>query len=642
MRTCPFPKRSSGRILPAALALIVAATTSVLAAQSSDSLVAGGATQPDLVLQLVDAPDPTGAGKLLTYRISIENTGSATASNVTLSTAVPAGTVFKEFRAPRDWQVTSTPAPGETGNITAFFASLPAGPRFNFELTVGVSQDAVDGSTIENSATVALTETDANPANNSQSTSTRVLNRPPSNADLRVVGDVGPSPAAANGQLVYTIFVFNIGPQAATDVVTKFQTPSGTTFSQVFASYGRCDFPEPGSMGDVLCTVEAVTTRRPLVVTVVVNVTAPVGATIQARAGAMTTSNDADPSNNVVTLNTMVNEPGPSADLSVAISGVPDPVISGTTVDFVITVRNDGPMPSRDTTAFFRIPEGGRFRAATTDRGLLQTPPVGATGPVGWRPGLLASGGVATLTVSVFAFENAGTPFKAAALVIGGAADPNFENNSANSMGRIRSAGTALVQWDPPDADAAENLPAPRNVVVSPTNVAMTGKSAPANKTLAANSEVLTYNIYVSNTPDVEPTDENFYTSVAGNETTTTAPTAPGGSFFTVTATYTDGDSESSNSDGTGDEAGATITKVKVKNGKLTLKGSGFTDDVEILLDGIPYADAATVKKQNTKAIQAGMLVTGQSTDEYLTSGAAYVIIVRNSDGGVTLYEYEP
>ena len=79
-----------------------------------------------------------------------------------------------------------------------------------------------------------------------------------------------------------------------------------------------------------------------------------------------------------------------------------------------------------------------------------------------------------------------------------------------------------------------------------------------------------------------------------------------------------------------------------MKNGKLTLKGSGFTDEVEVLLDGIPYSDAATVKKQNTKAIQGGMLVTGQSSAEYVATGTSFVIIVRNSDGGVTLVEYEP
>lgn len=357
-----------------------------------------------------------------------------------------------------------------------------------------------------------------------------------------------------------------------------------------------------------------------------------------------TTSIDPDLTNNMALVNTMVTEAGPNADLSITISGVPDPVISGTTVDFVVTVRNDGPMPSRDTTAFFRIPEGGRFRGASTDRGLLQTPPVGATGPIGWRPGLLASGGSATLNVSVLAFENAGTPFKAGAMVIGGAADPNFENNLASTMARVRSAGTALVQWDPPDADASDDLPVPRNLVVVPTNIAMTGKAAAgsAGKTLAANSEVLTYNIYVASTPNVEPTDENYYTSVPANETTTTAPTAPGGSFFTVTATYTDGDSDSADAAGTGDQAGATITKVKLKNGKLTLKGSGFTDEVEILLDGIPYTDAATVKKQNSKAIQAGMLVTGQSSAEYMAAGTSFVIIVRNSDGGVTLYDFEP
>lgn len=643
MRMHPVRFQNSSRVLAAIVLLLVTVAIPTNASTSEEPRILGGQNQPDLALRMVDAPDPTGAGKLLTYRITIENRGTAPASNVTVSTSVPTGTVFKSFKSPPEWQVTK-PAPGETGNVNAFLASLPTGPRFTFELTVGVSENAPDGSMIENTASVTLSESDADPTNNSESTSTRVVNRPPSNANLRVVLEAGPSPAAANGQIVYTMVVGNLGPQAATDVVTTFHTPQGTTFSQVFASYGRCDFPRDGESGEVRCTVEAITPRRPLVVTIVVNVTANVGANIQSRVTAQTTSNDPDLGNNVATVNTLVMAAGPNADLSVVISGAPDPVIAGQIVDYVVTVRNDGPMPSRDTTAFFRLPAGGRFRGATADRGPLATPPIGSPGPVAWRPGLLASGDIAVLTVSVLAFENAGTPFNAGSMVIGGAADPNFDNNVATSMARVRSAGTALVQWDPPDSEGSDDLPAPTNLVVAPTNVAMTGKveTGSLGKLRDASSDVLTYNVYVSSSPNTEATDENFFTSVPANETTTTAPTAPGGSFFTVTATYNDGDSDSANSAGTGDVPGATITKVKIKNGKLTLKGSGFTDDVEILFDGIPYADAAAVKKQNSKAIQTGLLVTGQTTEQYVATGTSFVIIVRNSDGGVTLVEYEP
>lgn len=641
MRFRPVRRSLSTSSLAAVLLLVLAQALPVHAVSLDETIVAGGPGQPDLALRMIDAPDPTGAGKLLTYRITVENRGSGNATNVTVSTAVPVGTVFKTFKAPPDWQV-SSPAPGETGTVNAFLASVPPGPRFNFELTVGVLQSAIDGSTIENTATVTLSETDADPANNTEATSTRVVNRPPSNANLRVILEAGPSPATADGQIVYTLVVGNLGPQAATDVVTSFDTPPGTTFSQVFASFGRCEFPPDGQPGMVSCTVEAITPRRPLVVTIVVNVTAPVGANVQAKAIAFTTSNDSDMMNNMAMVNTPVSAAGPNADLSAVISGVPDPVIAGQIVEYVLTVRNDGPMPSRDTIAFFRLPKGGRFRGADASRGQLNTPPIGTPGPIAWKIGLMASGESAVLTTAVLAFENAGTPFNAGTLVIGGAADPNFDNNAAMSMARIRSAGTALVQWDPPDPDAPDDLPAPKNLIVSPTNVAMGGKASTVAKTREASSDVLTYNVYVSSEPDTEPTDENLYVSVGGNETTTTAPTAPGGSFFTVTATYNDGDSDAADAAGTGDVPGANVTKVTIKNGKLTLKGTGFTDEVEILFDGIPYADAATVKKQNKKAVQTGLLVTGQSTEDYVATGASFVIIVRNSDGGVTLVEYEP
>ncbi|MCC6743218.1 MAG: DUF11 domain-containing protein [Acidobacteria bacterium] len=633
---------SAVRAITAAAALIAGVYCPVTSSARVQSVEAGGSTQPDVALRLVDAPNPAGAGKLLTYRITIENRGTATASNVTVSTSVPAGTAFDSLKAPKGWQV-SNPAPGSSGSVTAFLASVPTGPRFNFELTVEVSQDAVDGSTIDNVASVAISETDSDPANNSQSTSTRIVNRPPSNANLRVNLEAGPSPAAVNGQIVYTIGVDNLGPQAATDVVVAFNTPPGTTFSQVFASYGRCEFPPDGEAGQVRCTVEAVTPRRPLFVAIVVNVVAEAGSNIPARVLAGTTSNDSDTSNNVAMATTPVTALGPSADLAVEITGAPDPVIAGQVVEYVVTVRNDGPAPSRDTTAFFRLPGGGRFREATTDRGQLRTPPVGTPGPVAWRLGFVMPGVSASMTVSVLAFENGGTPFNAGALVVGDAADPNFDNNSAASIARCRSAGRAIIQWDPPDPDSSGEMPAPTNLVVSPTNVTSAGKTeGTAGKTRAGGGDVLAYNVYVSSSPNTQPTDENLFVTVGANETTTSAPTAPGGSFFTVTATYPDGDSDSADSAGTGDKPGATITKVKVKNGKLTLKGSGFTDEVEILFDGIPYAEAAIVKKQNSKAVQSGLLATGQTIEQYLATGTSFVIIVRNDDGGVTLVEYVP
>ena len=79
---------------------------------------------------------------------------------------------------------------------------------------------------------------------------------------------------------------------------------------------------------------------------------------------------------------------------------------------------------------------------------------------------------------------------------------------------------------------------------------------------------------------------------------------------------------------------------MKISSSKITAKGSGFSDTVEVFIDGIPFADAAKVKAHNSKAIQAGALSIGMTLEQYLATGTSFLVIFRNSDGGVTTWEY--
>jgi hypothetical protein len=56
---------------------------------------------------------------------------------------------------------------------------------------------------------------------------------------------------------------------------------------------------------------------------------------------------------------------------------------------------------------------------------------------------------------------------------------------------------------------------------------------------------------------------------------------------------------------------------------------------VTVFVDGIPFAAPAVVKKNNTKVVQKGMLVTGQTLGQYTAAYPAVLISVRNSNGGI-------
>jgi hypothetical protein len=73
--------------------------------------------------------------------------------------------------------------------------------------------------------------------------------------------------------------------------------------------------------------------------------------------------------------------------------------------------------------------------------------------------------------------------------------------------------------------------------------------------------------------------------------------------------------------------------KVSLANGKLTITGSGFASEVEVYVDGIPFA-APPKLKGGTKLVQKGALANGMRLDAYLQSRPTASIVVRNASAG--------
>ncbi len=87
-------------------------------------------------------------------------------------------------------------------------------------------------------------------------------------------------------------------------------------------------------------------------------------------------------------------------------------------------------------------------------------------------------------------------------------------------------------------------------------------------------------------------------------------PSASGGSFLRVTACYATGESGASNeAEEPARVPGPRFTQPPAvgANG-ITANGSGFTDQVDVFVDGIPSVRAAKVKAGNAKVKQKGDL----------------------------------
>ena len=142
------------------------------------------------------------------------------------------------------------------------------------------------------------------------------------------------------------------------------------------------------------------------------------------------------------------------------------------------------------------------------------------------------------------------------------------------------------------------------------------------------------YKVYRSATPDVATTEENLFTTLPPNQTAVDAGLAPGGSFFVITGVYGNQESGPSNEASAG-TPGADIGRVQIKGAKVVAKGTGFTSEVRVFVDGLPFASAAKVKA-GTKVTQKGRLLTGETVDEYFTPGRRVEVTFLNDDASLT------
>lgn len=120
---------------------------------------------PDLAITKTDAPDPVAPGGQLTYTITVENLGLADAPNVVITDTLPTGTTLVSSTG-----CVESPAGGAP---TCTIASVPGGGSVVVTLVVNVLPAAVGP--LVNVATIAPSQANQDPANDSATTSTAIV-----------------------------------------------------------------------------------------------------------------------------------------------------------------------------------------------------------------------------------------------------------------------------------------------------------------------------------------------------------------------------------------------------------------------------------------------------------------------------------
>lgn len=327
----------------------------------------------DLELTQSDSVDPVIGGNTLTYTLSITNNGPASATNVTVLDALPAGVSLLS--------ATGSQGSGCSGSTTATcdLGSLAVGGSAT--VTVVVAVPASGAGTLINNVSVSATETELNSGNNTDSETTAIIRR----ADLSITKSDNPDPVLAGEVLTYTLSITNAGPSDAAGVVVTDTLPAGVVFG---SASGGCAH----TGGVVTCTVGALASGASGSYTLSVTVNSDEAGPLSNIANVSALTPDSNTSNNSAAEATTVI---PIADLSIAKSVDNVTPSEGFTLTYIITATNIGPQNATGVVVSDTLPVGLTYSDYTAALGTTYNNVTGA-----WTIGALNHGTGVSLTLT--------------------------------------------------------------------------------------------------------------------------------------------------------------------------------------------------------------------------------------------------
>ncbi|MFK7916504.1 MAG: hypothetical protein AB8G14_00385 [Ilumatobacter sp.] len=355
------------------------------------------------------------AGESTTFTIAVTNNGPSVAADAQLVDNLPSGFTIDSFSNVVGGACTSTAT-----SVTCTQAALAVGATMSVDVVASVdpSQPA---DPVNNTATASSTTPDRNPSNDDAVDDITVARL----ADLTLTKTPSAATVLAGNQITYTLDVSNAGPSSAEATVLGDPLPPELTIvpGSITSSQGTCVAPGnvlTCSLGELLpgaaaATVEYAVTFDPAITN---------GSTI-------TNNAQAD------SITPLVAPTDASADVDVTREAdvelvsktvAPDPAVAGSTVEYAITARNNGPSVATDTTVVDDLPAGltlaAPLPAGCTDAG----------GDLSCDLGTLAVGDVSVIVFDVVVDPAAAdeSTITNAASISATETDPNSPNDTAS------------------------------------------------------------------------------------------------------------------------------------------------------------------------------------------------------------------
>lgn len=410
------------------------ATASSDVTPSPDTATATLTIRPGADLSLakaVSAPTVAESGSV-TYTLTATNNGPAAASNMRVVDRLPPAVNEASVTVnASDSGTCTTPASGVT-TLTCSWGSVPSGATRTVTITAPIraasdfTADAGKRKAV-NRANVFSSTSDPDQSDNAAEATTIVTQA----ADLQVnASGPGAIAAGATGEVSFT--TVNNGPSTASSPtltvtipaeLTPISAPAGCAIAGQVVT---CALPDMAS-GDVVNTTIGVRADPGLV-----EVSTTAGATVTSA----TPDYDEDNNRDVAPFVT-----GPVADLAITKSASAATVYGGGTVDWTITVRNNGPYSSNGSVVTDTLPAG------LTPTSVSSSVPDAcsiAGQVVTCRAGeIVPDDGYQALIVTTVDPDYAGaTITNTATLTPGAEADPNAANNTGSASVRVNPGAT--------------------------------------------------------------------------------------------------------------------------------------------------------------------------------------------------------
>ncbi len=319
--------------------------------------------QADLSIQK-SGPSSVQRGNVAIYTVTVTNNGPATASNVTVTDAIPSGLTFNASQS-------SNSCFQSGNNVVCNNFSLSNGQTTNIQIAFNVPTVAnCTQTTVNNTATVSSATTDPVSGNNTSQTVQTTLTCPPVTADLSIQ-KFGPSSIERGNVLSYTVSVTNNGPSTVSSITITDAIPSGLTFN---ASQSSNSCVQNGS--NVVCTLLFnLSSNQSTNIQIAFNVPTVANCTQTTVNNTATVSSPiSDPvsgNNTSQTVQTTLTCPPVTADLSIIKNG-PATVLQGGIVSYTLTATNNGPNTANNVTIADPIPGGLTFNASQSSGNCVQ------------------------------------------------------------------------------------------------------------------------------------------------------------------------------------------------------------------------------------------------------------------------------